>query len=355
MSQPSSSAVRRGRSANAPCGPSSVRAMHRNSAPSGISTASTRSGPGWAKAAWTGSFGQPPPKRACGKPCAPARRKRLPALSTSSMKNGTPAAARPAAAWSAGSPPARTRRRSASAARRCRSGRARPPRGMPDTASSAHARRSGRARNGRAAAPRRTTASAPGFRRRWRPHADQAGFHRHLAQLVEGRQPLRDEQALRMAVVAAPPVRHGGDRQHASRRCRIRASARPSARRTDRRQDRASAVKASASSSMPAKWFGRRSNTSRTSSIGSLCAGQRRRPALARQKFGQIGQALGLLAIGAKQLDHRGRGIGRGFGDLDQFLVARQFAGQQRVGEHLLAAPRSSRRASPCSSSGSTL
>ena len=46
-------------------------------------------------------------------------------------------------------------------------------------------------------------------------HADQAGFHRHLAQLVEGRQALGQEQALRMAVVAAAPVRHGGDRQHA--------------------------------------------------------------------------------------------------------------------------------------------
>ena len=33
-----------------------------------------------------------------------------------------------------------------------------------------------------------------------------------------------------------------------------------------------------------------------------------------------------------------GGGIGRRLGDLDQFLVARQFARQQRVGEHFLAA-----------------
>ena len=65
-------------------------------------------------------------------------------------------------------------------------------------------------------------------------------------------------------------------------------------------------------------------------------AGQRGRPALARQQLGEVGQPLGLLAIGAEQLDHRRRRVGRGLGDLDQFLVARQFAGQQRIGEHLL-------------------
>ena len=45
MSQPSRIAVRRGRSLNAPCGPSSVRAIVRNSAPSGISTATIATAP----------------------------------------------------------------------------------------------------------------------------------------------------------------------------------------------------------------------------------------------------------------------------------------------------------------------
>ena len=46
-------------------------------------------------------------------------------------------------------------------------------------------------------------------------HPDQAGFHGDLAQLIERRQPLGNEQPLRMTVIAAAPVGHGGDRQHA--------------------------------------------------------------------------------------------------------------------------------------------
>ena len=62
-------------------------------------------------------------------------------------------------------------------------------------------------------------------------------------------------------------------------------------------------------------------------------AGERRRPPVARQQFGEVGKSVGLLAIGAEQLYHRRGRIGRRLGDLDQFLVARQFAGKQRVGE----------------------
>ena len=55
-------------------------------------------------------------------------------------------------------------------------------------------------------------------------------------------------------------------------------------------------------------------------------ARQRGGLALARQHLVEVGQALGLFAVGAEQLYHRGRSVRRGFSDLDQFLVARQFA-----------------------------
>ena len=64
--------------------------------------------------------------------------------------------------------------------------------------------------------------------------------------------------------------------------------------------------------------------------------GQRRGPALAGEQLVEVGQPPGLLAIGAEELYHRGRRVGRGLGELDQFLVAGQFARQQRIGEHLL-------------------
>ena len=65
-------------------------------------------------------------------------------------------------------------------------------------------------------------------------------------------------------------------------------------------------------------------------------AGQCRRFALARQQLVEVGKALGLLAIGAKQLYHRGGRVGRRLGQLDQLLVARQFADKQRIGKHFL-------------------
>ncbi len=63
--------------------------------------------------------------------------------------------------------------------------------------------------------------------------------------------------------------------------------------------------------------------------------GQRRRPALAGQQRVEVRQARGLLAIGAKKFQHRRRGVGRGLGEIDEFLVARQLASEQRIGKDL--------------------
>jgi hypothetical protein len=55
--------------------------------------------------------------------------------------------------------------------------------------------------------------------------------------------------------------------------------------------------------------------------------------AFARQKIGKVGEPCCLFAIGAVELIEGGRGIGGGLGHLDQVLIARQFAGQKRIGE----------------------
>ena len=96
------------------------------------------------------------------------------------------------------------------------------------------------------------------------------------------------------------------------------------------------AVKASASASIAGEMVRSGARRSRAPRRSAAARRERRGPALAGQQLVEVGQALGLLAIGAEELYHRRRGIGRGLGDLDQFLVARQFAGQQRVGEHFL-------------------
>ena len=185
-------------------------------------------------------------------------------------------------------------------------------------------------------------------------HADQAGLHGDLAQLIERRQALGNEQTLRMAVVAAAPVGHGGDRQHAhddaefalqpglQRAGKIVAGIEQRGERLGLLLDRGEMVRPPLEDL--AHLVDRQAG-----------AGQRGRPPLAGQQVGQVGQTVGLLAIGAEQLHHCGRGVGRGLGDLDQFLVARQFAGQQRVGEHLLqrrdrvaAARPAIRRYRPC-------
>ena len=124
MSQPSSKAVRRGRSANPPCGPSSVRAdgqelgaiRHVDRLDDQLSRAGRRRhGPAASDRRRRSGSAESPARRPCGAVAGlidleheRTARRRCPA----------------APAWSAGSPPARTRRRSASAARRCRSGRA---------------------------------------------------------------------------------------------------------------------------------------------------------------------------------------------------------------------------------------
>ena len=57
---------------------------------------------------------------------------------------------------------------------------------------------------------------------------------------------------------------------------------------------------------------------------------------LARQHGRDVGHPARLLLVGAIELDDGGGGIGRGFGNLHHFLVARQFTGEKRIGEHLL-------------------
>ena len=95
-------------------------------------------------------------------------------------------------------------------------------------------------------------------------------------------------------------------------------------------------MKASASSSMRGKMVRPALEDLADLVDRQACRRQRGRPALPRQQLGKVGQPFGLLAIGAEELYHRRRGVGRRLGDLDQFLVARQFAGKQRVGEHFL-------------------
>ena len=166
-------------------------------------------------------------------------------------------------------------------------------------------------------------------------HADQAGLHRHFAQLVEWRQALGQKQALRVAVVAAAPVRHGGDRQHLDDDAVF--ALQPGLQRTEQivagiehRGERLGLLLERRKMVRPA-----------LENLVHLVdrqagAGKRGGPALARQKFVEIGKPLGLFAIGAKQLDHRGGSVGRRLGKLDQFLVTRQFADQQRIGKHFL-------------------
>ena len=172
-------------------------------------------------------------------------------------------------------------------------------------------------------------------------HADEAGLHRHFAQLVERRQALGDEEALRMAVVAAAPVRHRGDRQHLDHDAVF--ALQPV---LQRRQKIVAAEKL-------AEGFGlfldrgemvRAALENLAHLVDRQAGGGDRRPALARQQVRQIRQTLRLLAIGAVELDDGGRRIGRAFGELDQFLVARQFAGQQRIGKRPRAGRRPRRR-----------
>ena len=65
-------------------------------------------------------------------------------------------------------------------------------------------------------------------------------------------------------------------------------------------------------------------------------AGQRGCAPLAGQERGEIREPRILLAVGAIELDHARCRVRRRFGHLDQFLVAREFAGKQRIGEDLL-------------------
>lgn len=59
-------------------------------------------------------------------------------------------------------------------------------------------------------------------------------------------------------------------------------------------------------------------------------------PALMRHQFGKVRQPPRLLAIGPIELCDRRRCVGRGVGEVDQFLIARQLAGKQRIGEGFL-------------------
>ena len=56
---------------------------------------------------------------------------------------------------------------------------------------------------------------------------------------------------------------------------------------------------------------------------------------LAGEQIGKIGEARGLLAIGAVELEDAARDIRRGVSDLHQFMITRQFARQQRICEDL--------------------
>ena len=128
-----------------------------------------------------------------------------------------------------------------------------------------------------------------------------------------------------MAVVAAAPVGHGRDRQQLYRDAVL--APQPGLQRGEEivagiefRSERLGGFLDSG------EMGGRCSKISLHFVDRQPRAGERRGAALAGEKRVEVGQALGLLAIGAKELQHRRRGVGRGLGELDQFLVAGQFA-----------------------------
>ena len=130
-----------------------------------------------------------------------------------------------------------------------------------------------------------------------------------------------------MAVVATPPIGHGGDRQNfhddavLALQPRLQGAEQVVAGLEQRRERLGLLLQSGKMVRPPLEHLMHLVDR-------QARAGQRRGAPLAGEQLGQVRQALGLLAIGAEQFDHRGRRIGRGLGDLDQFLVARQFAGQ---------------------------
>ena len=137
-----------------------------------------------------------------------------------------------------------------------------------------------------------------------------------------------------MAIIATAPVRHGGDRQHLDHDAVF--ALQPGLQRTEqvvagiehRGERRGFLFKRREMVRPPLEDLVHLVD-------GQASTGKCRRPPLARQQLVEVGQALGLLAISTEQLYHRSRSIGRRLGKLDQLLIARQLAGQQRVGEHL--------------------
>ena len=152
-------------------------------------------------------------------------------------------------------------------------------------------------------------------------HADQTGLHRHLAQLIEGRQPLGQEQALRMAIVAAAPVGHGRDGQHLHHNAVF--ALQPGFQRAKKIVAGVEHRREGFRFLLDAWKMVRAALEDLMHLVDrKACAGERGGAALAGEKLVEVGQALGLLAIGAEELYHRGGSVGRSFGDLDKLLIA---------------------------------
>ena len=138
-----------------------------------------------------------------------------------------------------------------------------------------------------------------------------------------------------MAVVAATPVRHGRDRQQLDRDAML--SLQP---RLQRGEQIVAGIKLG-NESLGGVFDSGEMSRAMLEDFPDFVdrqsrAGERRSTALASQKRVEVGQARGLLAIGAEELLHRSRRVGRGLGEVDQLLVAGQLACQKRIGKHLL-------------------
>ncbi len=242
----------------------------------------------------------------------------------------------PSAASSAGLPPARTTRRSAKQARRCRIGRAAPPSGRRHRASSAHARHSVRSRNGQGAGPRRSRASSASI-----SATTVSRILSRQASIAISRSwskgESRSERNSRMEC-RSKRRRHSGIACTGIRRTEM--SCRDFSQRFSATAGRPP-VRVQRERPPPhPRWPENGSGASRTPPAPRRTAGGADAVVVARPCRASMSERSesrsARFAPGLVKLDDRQRRIGRGLGNLDDFLRSRHFAGEQRIGEHFL-------------------